>query len=195
MSITELSPGLLISAPNMADSNFAQSVVLMAEHDEEGAIGFVLNKPTPIRLGILLEGVDEDLAEAAHLSGLGDRPVFIGGPVQRHVAWVLYIRDKDEDLDEGSIEVGDTLVIGASIDTLRAFVTGQRTGPFHVLLGYAGWGEKQLEEEISQGSWLPLELGADFAFDVPPEERWEEAVRRLGVTPGAFLMGVPGAKA
>lgn len=192
---SEIAPGLLIAAPNMRDPNFARSVVLMAEHGEDGAIGFIVNKPTPLTLGTLLHGVDEDLAREVEDSELAARLIHIGGPVQRHIAWVLYRRDDDEVLDEGSITIGDELVVGASMDTLRAFVTGERNGPFQVLLGYSGWGEQQLEGEITRGSWLPLELGDDLAFGVPAEDCWEEAVKRLGLIPGGFMMGGGGALA
>jgi putative transcriptional regulator len=192
---SSLAPGYLIAAPNMQDPNFAKTVVLMAEHNEEGAVGFILNKETPLSLGFFLQGVDEDLAEIAESSGCGDLPVLVGGPVQNNVAWVLYPYQEDEELDEGSMRVGDQLVLGASMDTLRAFVSGQRPGPFHVLLGYAGWGENQLEDELLQGAWLPLSLGEDLAFSYSSEECWEEGVARLGLVPGAFMMGGPGAKA
>lgn len=192
---SQLAPGYLIAAPNMQDPNFSKTVVLMAEHNEEGAVGFILNRETPLSLGFFLHGVDDELAEIAEASGCGDHPVLIGGPVQNNVAWVLYPYRDGQELEEGSMRVGDQLVLGASMDTLRAFVSGERPGPFHVLLGYAGWGEQQLEEEISQGAWLPLSLGEDLAFSYSSEECWEEAVVRLGLIPGGFMMGGPGAKA
>jgi len=179
----------------MADPHFSRSVVLMAEHNNEGAIGFILNRPTPLTLEGLLQSVDKELADIAMDKGLGDRPVLLGGPVQRHIAWVLYQREQDDELDEGSIGVGSQLVVGASLDVLRAFVSGEKPGPFHVLLGYSGWGGQQLEGEITQGSWLPLELGDDLAFETEIEECWDEAVKRLGLVPGGFMMGGPGAKA
>ncbi len=192
---SELAPGFLIAAPNMDDPNFSKSVILMAEHNDDGAIGFIVNKPTPLTLGVLLFGVDEDLADMAAQNGLGGLPVLLGGPVQRHIAWVLYKRQEDEILDEGSISVGDVLTLGASMDTLRAFISRQRTGPFQVILGYSGWGEQQLEGEITRGSWLPLDLENTLAFDTPVESCWDEAVKLLGLTPGGFMMGGPGALA
>ena len=191
---SQLAPGFLIAAPSMTDPHFSGSVVLMAEHNDEGAIGFILNRPTPLTLCTLLQSVDKDLADIASDKGIGDRPVLLGGPVQRHIAWVLYQRQREEELDEGSIGVGSQLAVGASIEILRAFVNGEKPGPFHVLLGYSGWGEQQLEGEITQGSWLPLELEDDLAFETEIEECWDEALKRLGLIPGAFMMG-PGAKA
>lgn len=194
---SDLAPGLLIAAPTMKDPNFAHSVVLMAEHGPEGAVGFIMNKPTPITLGRFLGGVDEDLVYLAEENGCSHELVMLGGPVQNHVAWVLYIRQEDdEELDEGSFAVGEELVVGASMETLRAFVGGKRKGPFKVMLGYAGWGEEQLEEEIGEGSWLPMDLDDELAFsEEAGMDFWETAMKGLGLVPGQFMMGGPGASA
>jgi putative transcriptional regulator len=194
--MSDLAPGLLIAAPNLLDPNFAKSIVLMAEHNEDGAVGFILNRETPITLNVFLKGVDKDLAAVAEDHGIGGEHVLVGGPVQRHIAWVLYQRQNgDDDLDEGAIKVGDGLVVGASMDILRSLVSRERSGPFYVLLGYSGWGTQQLESELGHGSWLPLALGDDLAFGTPIEDRWEVAVRRLGLEPGGFIMGGSGASA
>lgn len=190
-----LAPGYLIAAPSLKDPNFARAVVLMAEHSETGAVGFIINRPVSLELGMLLTSVDEDLVDEAERTGCSHQRVMVGGPVRHNVAWVLYRAQEEEVLDEGSIRVGERLVVGASIDVLRAFVRGERPGPFYVLLGYSGWGEAQLEEEIASGAWLPLELAEELAFDVPREDCWEEAIRRLGLTPGGFFMTGGGAMA
>lgn len=192
---TQLAPGFLIASPNLKDPNFARTVVLMAEHGREGAVGFIVNRPTNMPLAVLLRGVDRELAESVADSELSDMKVLVGGPVQRHVAWVLYHRQEGEDLRQGTIAVGERLVLGASMEELRRLVHGELPGPFHVLLGYSGWGTFQLEGEITHGAWLPMELVSDLTFDVPAERRWEFAVERLGLTPGGFLMTGGGAKA
>ncbi len=190
-----IAPGYLIAAPNMVDPNFAKAVVLMAEHTVEGAIGFIVNKPTPVDLGLLLRSVDEDLAELAETNGMAHLPVMLGGPVQKHIAWVLYKRLPGAEPDEGAIAIGEELTVGASIETLRSFISGQRTGPFRVLLGYSGWGQKQLEGELFGGSWLPLDLVEGLTFNSEQDEIWNDAVRHLGLTPGAFTMGPSGGQA
>jgi putative transcriptional regulator len=189
-----LAPGYLIAAPSLDDPHFERAVVLMAEHNEDGAVGFIINRPTPLSLGFFLQGIDAELAQMAEESGCDDNPVFLGGPVQNNIAWVLYL-DDGRPLDEGSMRVGPSLILGASMDTLRAFVSGRRRGPFHVLLGYSGWGQQQLEGELLQGAWLPLDMTDDLSFLIPIEDRWEQAILRLGLTPGGFMMGGPGAKA
>jgi len=192
---TQLAPGFLVASPKLEDPNFARSLVLMAEHGKDGAVGFIVNRPTQMPLAVLLRGVDRELAEVVAEGDFGEMKVLIGGPVQRHIAWVLYHRRPGEELLEGTIAVGERLVLGASMDVLRQLVRGERSGPFHVLLGYSGWGTFQLEGEIAHGSWLPLELEDDLTFGVPAIRRWEVAVERLGLTPGGFMMGGPGAMA
>jgi len=189
-----LAPGYLVAAPNLKDPNFAQTIVLMAEHGSDGAIGFIVNKSTSITLETLLNSVDSELAIAAKEAGIGDQEILVGGPVQNNIAWILYHKDGSE-LDEGSIAVGDELVLGASMDTLRSLVLDERKSPFIVFLGYSGWGVKQLEDEIGVGSWIPLEMSHDLTFDVPIDDRWDDAVKRLGLVPGGFIMGGPGASA
>jgi putative transcriptional regulator len=194
--ISDLAPGILAAAPSLKDPNFAKSIVLMAEHGDDGAVGFMLNKPSSVTLMALLDKVDEGLLEEAQAHGVADQQVLIGGPVQKHIAWVLYRReDAEEELDDGSIAIGQDLCVGASLDTLRACIRGEKPGPFHVLLGYSGWSGQQLEGEIGLGAWLPLGLGDEFVFDVPMEERWDAAIRRLGLVPGEFLMCGSGAEA
>lgn len=195
MLVTDLAPGILVAAPSMDDPNFTGSVVLMAEHGDDGAVGFVLNKPGDLTLHGLLDKVDSDLLELAREHNLEDQPVLVGGPVQKHIAWVLYRRADTGEVDDGAIPIGDELCVGASLDTLRACVRGEKKGPFHVILGYSGWGEQQLEGEIGHGAWLPMDLGDDFAFEVPIDERWDTAIRRLGLVPGGFFMGGSGAQA
>ena len=150
---SQLAPGYLVAAPNLADPNFAETIVLMAEHSQDGAIGFIINRTTAITLDDLLESVDAELAELARDKGLSNKEVLVGGPVQRNIAWVLYQREDCDDVeDDAVIEVSDDLVLGASVDILRALIERTERGPFHVFLGYSGWGVQQLEREIGFGS-------------------------------------------
>ena len=120
---SQLAPGYLVAAPNLADPNFAETIVLMAEHSQDGAIGFIINRTTAITLDDLLESVDAELAELARDKGLSNKEVLVGGPVQRNIAWVLYQREDCDDVeDDAVIEVSDDLVLGASVDILRALI-------------------------------------------------------------------------
>lgn len=189
-----LAPGLLIASPSLFDPNFSGSVVLMAEHGEGGALGFIVNRPSQMRVRDVLSGVDEDLVKMARHTDLEAGHVLWGGPVQPQGLWILY-RPSLGGLEEGSVQLAEDLALGASRELLESILRGGRSGPFHLLLGYAGWGPKQVEHEAATGSWLPLGLEDDLVFEVPFESRWDTAVRRLGLMPGGFMMGGPGAQA
>jgi len=187
---TSLALGFLVAAPNLKDPNFSNTLILMAEHNEQGALGFVINRSLPVGLKDLLEGViDEDL-EIVHRDP-EVFPVLWGGPVQTRSVWVLFER-RGEVLSENEIAINDHLAIGASEGLLEAFVSGARPGHFHILLGYAGWGPQQLEEETASGAWLPLDVKDTLIFEEPIAERWEAALREWGLVPGGFIMGGAG---
>ena len=190
-----LAPGLLVAAPALSDPNFAGSLVLMAEHHGEGALGFVLNRTAPIDVKELLAGVDAELRAAAEVAGRAGGPVLVGGPVQPERLWILFRPEADRALPDGEVvQVGDDLALGGSRELLESLVRAPGA-PFVLLLGYAGWAPMQLEKEIASGAWVPMELESDLVFEVPIERRWETAVRRLGLDPGEFLVGGGGAKA
>ena len=107
--------------------------------------------------------------------------------------WILY-RPSAAPEEEG-IRVGRRLVVGSSLSLLETLLRSADPGPFHLLMGYAGWGAKQLENEIAHGAWVPLAFQEDLALTVPFEERWEQAVRRLGIDPASFQVGGGGAMA
>jgi putative transcriptional regulator len=190
-----LAPGFLVAAPALGDPNFARSVVLVAEHHGEGALGFVVNRPSPVSVADVLEGLDAGLRQAAEARGRAGGTVLTGGPVQPERLWILFRAPAGAAAAEGSVAVGDEIRLGGSRELLEALVRGEDARPFQLLLGYAGWAPLQAEREIAAGAWVPMPLAADLVFDVPLEKRWETAVRRLGLDPGEFLVGGGGAKA
>jgi len=189
-----LAPGLLVAAPGLADPNFAGSVVLMAEHQGEGALGLVVNKPGSITVAEVLAGVDPDLRRAAESAGRAGGQVLVGGPVAPERLWIVY-RPGAVPVDEDALRVADGVALGGSRELLEALVRRSDGDPFLLVLGYAGWGPGQVEGEIGQGAWVPMSLDGDLVFDVPFEQRWDVAVRRLGLEPGGFLVGGGGAQA
>ncbi len=192
---TGLAPGFLVAAPALQDPNFAGSLVLMAEHHGEGALGFVVNRPGPITVAEVLGGVDADLRRAAEAAGRARGPVLVGGPVQPERLWILFRLHAGQRTTEGeSVKVGDDLALGGSRELLESLVRSPG-GPFLLLLGYSGWAPMQVEKEIASGAWVPMPVAPDLVFDVPVEKRWDTAVRRLGLDPGEFLVGGGGAKA
>src|SRR5512138_1888409 len=189
-----LAPGFLVASPALRDPNFAGSLVLVAEHHGEGALGFVVNRPAPIAVADVLAGIDEGLRRAAEAAGRDGGIVLIGGPVQPERLWILFRPGPGADLT-GAVGVGEELALGGSRELLEGLVRERRAVPFVLLLGYAGWAPLQAENEIAAGAWVPMPLASDLVFDVPLEKRWEVAVRRLGLDPGEFLVGGGGAQA
>ncbi|KAA2285165.1 YqgE/AlgH family protein [Arenimonas fontis] len=165
---------LLVAMPALDDPNFERTVTLLCQHDQEGAMGIVLNRPADFRLGELLDqlgikGAGESLAAV---------PVLAGGPVQPERGFVLH---DDPRPWASTLRFGDGLAVTTSRDILEAMVRGQ--GPVRALvaLGYAGWGAGQLEQELAQNSWLTVPADHALLFATPLEQRWQAAARAVGV--------------
>ncbi len=190
-----LAPGFLVAAPALTDPNFARSVVLVAEHHGEGALGFVVNRASQISVVELLDGVDGELRRAAEASGRAEGIVLVGGPVQPERLWILFRPGPEQAaLGDGAVRVTDGVSLGGSRELLESLVRGPGE-PFVLLLGYAGWAPMQAEKEVASGAWVPMPVASDLLFEVPLEKRWDTAVRRLGLDPGEFLVGGGGAQA
>ena len=170
----------LIAMPGMADDQFSGSVVYLCEHNDQGALGLVINKPTDITLGNLFDKVDLSLTEP----GLASQPVFYGGPVQTERGFVLHERAAaGGPAYHSTLNVPGGLAMTTSKDVLEALAGGQ--GPRRVLvtLGYSGWSAGQLEEEIGRNGWLTVDAEPDVIFDTPVAERYQRALGLLGVDP------------
>jgi len=173
----------LIAMPGMEDASFARSVVYLCEHSERGALGLIINKPTDISLEGLFEKVDLTLGRA----DLTHQPVFLGGPVQTERGFVLHEPvvvegiDPEESLYASTLTVPGGLEMTTSKDVLEALSSGG--GPRRVLvtLGYSAWGEGQLESEIAGNSWLTVDADAGLIFDSPVEQRYDRALKLLGL--------------
>ncbi len=189
-----LAPGFLVAAPALRDPNFARSLVLVAEHQAEGSLGFVVNRPATVTVGDVLDGVDPALRAAAERDGRARQPVLVGGPVQPERLWILHRPDAASE-PEGGVVLAGALAVGGSRELLETRVRAPTPGPFLLLLGYSGWGPLQVEREVAVGGWVPLPFELGLVFEVPFEARWEEAVKRLGLTPGGFSVGGGGAQA
>jgi putative transcriptional regulator len=180
-------PGLLIAGPDLGDPNFDRAVVLMAEHGDQGAMGFVVNRLSEVSVREVARSLEVPLGARATSA-----QVMRGGPVQEGVLWVLFRRPEDEpfpdDDEEGVVELTPSLWLGHGREVLEAFVQGLRPEPFMLVLGYAGWGAEQLEGETRAGAWIPTDLDLDLLFEVPTAQRWEAALERAGLRPGAFVM-------
>ncbi len=173
----------LIAMPGLEDETFQRSVVYLCEHSARGALGIMINKPSEISLKNLFDKVDLPLSRA----DLVGAPVYQGGPVATERGFVLHEavfagEDKPEETVYAStMTIPGGLEMTTSKDVLEALSTG--AGPRKVLvsLGYAQWGEGQLESEIGENSWLTVGADAAIIFDTPAEQRYDKALALLGL--------------
>ncbi len=187
-----LAPGLLIAAPPLGDPNFERTVVLLALHGPRGALGFVINRTSPMMLGNVLSLAGYENA------GTAEGRVFVGGPVEPGSGWIITRSPDRLEGVPGVIEVGDQLWVSSSrtaFDRVAGDLDGDASrakcaSEVCVVLGYSGWGPGQLEGEIASGAWLPIQLDlvgsssmGGVVFDVEPEERWSSAHALLGLSP------------
>jgi putative transcriptional regulator len=167
----------LIAMPGMDDPNFNRGVTLLCQHNDDGALGITVNRPSEFVLQDLLGQVGLKCTDAS----LADLPVYDGGPVHRERGFVLHSPDRRY---ESSMKVGEQIVITTSRDVLEDIASGTGPARFLVALGYAGWGAGQLENEMRENAWLHVMADSDLIFDLPVEQRWEGAVARLGIEVG-----------
>jgi putative transcriptional regulator len=174
-----LAPGFLIAVPQLTDPNFKQSVVLLLQQSDDGALGLVINRESPILL--------RDLCKDHEISYVGDpaKKVRVGGPVQPEQGLVLY--DGGVEDPEGRA-VLDGLQVSASTKTLQHLC--QDAGiRFHCFSGYAGWAPGQLEQEINEGSWILAPVDPGLVLDTPPDALWMASLSALGIDPALIVPG------
>jgi putative transcriptional regulator len=181
---TDFSNHFLVAMPAMTDPNFAGTVVYIAEHSSRGALGIVVNRPLEIDLANLFERLSLKLDDPRFAS----RPVFSGGPVQNDRGFVLHSPAGDF---SSSMRVADDMALTSSKDVLEAVAKGEGPPRLLMALGYAGWGEGQLEQEIAANAWLTVPASLELLFEVPAEARFMHAFGLLGIHP-AFLSSAAG---
>ncbi len=164
----------LIAMPAMVDPNFARTLTWVCEHNDDGALGIVVNRPTDMKLSTLFEQIDLPLVHP----DVGSRPVHFGGPVQVDRGFVLH---RPLGNWQSTLAVTDDVGLTTSKDILEAVARGEGPRDLFVSLGYAGWSAGQLEQEIAQNAWLTVGADADVVFDLPAEERLPAAMRLLGI--------------
>ena len=177
-----LAPGFLVAAPSLQDPNFAQSVVLLVAHGDEGAIGLVINRVEELGcVGELLQqlGLDGDLTTHP-------QPLRAGGPVQPEMGWVIFNPAGRAEI-EAEIRLNDDIAVSPSRELLDSIAHPGGPSRYIIYLGHAGWAPGQLEQEVRIGSWLPVALDSALVWDVPIEERWQAAFARAGVPPAGFM--------
>jgi putative transcriptional regulator len=174
MSSINLTHHFLIAMPNMADPHFSRTLTYICEHNDQGALGLVVNRPIDMTLQALLERLSLPLSPSA----LCDSPIYFGGPVQTDRGFVLH---EPAGNWQSTLRVGEAIGLTTSKDILEAVGRGEGPQRLLVTLGYAGWSAGQLEHELSQNAWLTVEARDAILFEVPAEERLPAAMELLGV--------------
>jgi putative transcriptional regulator len=174
MQKVNLTQHFLIAMPNMADPHFAKSLTFICEHNDQGALGLVVNRPTEMNLHALLEQV----SIAPDSEAFKSVAVHFGGPVQVDRGFVLHT---PVGTWQSTLAVGSEIGLTTSKDILQAVARGEGPRQMIVTLGYAGWAPGQLEHELSQNAWLTVQAKSEVIFDLPAEERLSAAMSLLGI--------------
>jgi putative transcriptional regulator len=165
----------LIAVPSMNDPNFSRGVTLLCQHNEEGAMGVMVNRVSSYRLGDILGQMDISSDDQDLLAA----PVLAGGPVQPERGFVLH--DPTEREWDSSFAISPVLALTTSRDILVAMAAGHGPRRAVVALGYAGWGGGQLETELQENTWLAASADPSILFETPLEQRWSAAARLIGI--------------
>src|SRR3954465_2480457 len=173
MSSINLTHHFLIAMPNMADPHFSRTLTYICEHNDQGALGLVVNRP----IEMTLQGLFERLALTFSASPFSEAPIYFGGPVQTDRGFVLH---EPAGNWQSTLRVRDAIGLTTSKDILEAVGRGEGPKRLLVTLGYAGWSAGQLEHELSQNAWLTVEARDGILFDTPAEERLPAAMELLG---------------
>lgn len=169
----------LIAMPNLNDPNFHQSVSYICEHNGEGAMGVVINRLTELTFADLCDQLDIEITD----NDVAEYPIYHGGPVEVERGFILHTPVGDW---ESTLAVTKEIGLTMSQDIIQAIAEGydsDNTPPEHfmITLGYAGWSEDQLEDEIAENVWLNVPATKDILFNVPAEQRWNAAAALLGI--------------
>jgi putative transcriptional regulator len=164
----------LIAMPNMTDPHFAHTLTFVCEHNDDGALGIVVNKPIEMTLSTLFEQIEIKLTK----SRLADAHVHFGGPVQLDRGFVLH---RPIGNWQSTLAIRDNIGLTTSKDVLEAVGRGDGPRDVFVSLGYAGWSAGQLEQEIVQNAWLIVEADPEVLFETPAEARLPAAMKLLGI--------------
>ena len=183
-----MTPSLLIAPPSVTEQPFNESVIILAGHQKDGSLGFILNRPIGITIKDLMDDGEE--YDPIHTN----KPVLFGGPVEKNSGFIIYEHSRNKPLAPGFM-LTQTLSISPARKLLEEAALGNLPGRFDLLLGYASWSKGQLWRELSRGAWLHSPFCKKLIFDVPHEDRWQQSYEFMGVAPYAFTHVPGGAQA
>jgi putative transcriptional regulator len=174
MQQTNLTNHFLIAMPNLKDPNFEKTVTYICAHSEEGAMGIVINKPLDIELGEIFEQMDIP----ANDSEAKNKRIFHGGPVHADRGFILHQTSNEW---ASSIIVSEEMCVTTSKDILEAIAIGDGPADSLIALGYAGWDEGQLEQELMDNAWLSGPADLEIIFNTPFDQCWNSAASHMGI--------------
>ena len=173
----DLTGQLLVAMPGMGDPRFDHSVIFICAHDDEGAMGLIVNKPAAdLKLGDVLDRLSD--VDMDDITGLG---VHVGGPVETERGFVLHSAEYRSVMKTTDIAQGVAMTV--TLDILEDIARGKGPRQAMMMLGYAGWDAGQLEGEIAQNGWLTCPCDTDILFTLPDVRKWEAALTSIGVDP------------
>lgn len=175
-----LSGQILLAMPGMGDVRFDRAVIYMCAHDENGAMGLVINNVVPgLKFGSLLKELDVG-ADIKIPSDIVTLPVINGGPVETARGFLLHSKDfKHED----TVDINDHFSLTGTIDALKEVAAGQGPKDMVFTLGYAGWSAGQLDDEMHKNAWLTCDANESLIFNTAPHDMWDAAVAQIGIDP------------
>jgi putative transcriptional regulator len=178
-------PVLLVAMPQIDDPFFQKTVVLLVHHDDQGSLGFILNRPTPIRLQEILGNME--------IAWRGDPAdiVFFGGPVQPQLGSILFGSPEAGELPGNAAGIMPGLALSQHLGDLNQLASAP-PNPFRLFLGYAGWGAGQLVDEIMRNDWLTAPVDLALLEEQIGEEAWDAVLRSVGVDPATLPRWTPG---
>jgi len=174
MEQVNLTHHFLIAMPSMADPHFSKTLTYICEHNDQGVLGLVVNRPIDMTLEALFGQIGVPFAG----NNLKDPPIFFGGPVQVGQGSVLH---QPVGQWQSTLTIGKEIGLTVSMDILQAVANGEGPEKMLIALGYAGWAPGQLEQELLQNAWLTVDATAKVIFDLPSEEKLAAAMQSLGV--------------
>lgn len=180
LSDLNLANHFLIAMPTMHDPLFDGTVIYICEHNERGALGIVINKPTDMNIESLLARINIKLEATPENVQITKKLVMFGGPVQDDRGFVLHTPFKNY---SSTIKIGDNIAFTTSRDVLEAVAVDNGPKRLLISVGYSSWGAGQLEDEIIRNGWLTVPANADILFDLPIEQRYSSAMKLLGIDP------------
>lgn len=164
----------LIAMPGLLDPIFHHTVTFLCQHTKEGALGIVINRPAEMKLGEIFKQMNISY----NSDTIANTPIYAGGPVQQDRGFVVHTACGEWDM---TLPVSQDISLTTSRDVIEAIAAGEGPEHFLVALGYAGWGEGQLEKEILGNSWLNTPFAKQILFETPVNQRWNAAASQIGI--------------